>query len=73
MIPLFFTVGAESRRVPCAKLAWLLVLGYFPLHMLDFVLVLLDEGHEALVAGGQRGVIQHQLFKDVLLIRCGCG
>ena len=43
-------------------MAWLLVAGKFSLQVFDLVLVLLDEGHEALVAGGQRGVIQHQLF-----------
>ena len=62
MVPLIFTIGAESRGVPCAGLAWLLVAGKFPLQVLDLFLVLLDEGHEALVAGGQHGVIQHQLF-----------
>ena len=62
MVPLFFTIGADSRGVPCAGLAWILVAGKFLLQVLDLVLILLGEDHEALVAGGQRGVIKHQLF-----------
>ena len=46
--------------------------GWFPLQILDVVMLLLDEGHEALVAGGQCGVVQHQLVKDVLLVGRGC-
>ena len=73
MIPLLFTVGAESQGVPCANLSWLFVSGKFPLQILDVVLLLLEEVHEDIVAGGQRGVVQHQLVEDVLLVGRGCG
>ena len=52
-------------------MAWLLIAGKFPLQVLDLILLLFDEGHEALIASGKRGVIQHQLLQDVFLVCCG--
>ena len=58
MVPLLFAVGAKVGGVPCANLG----LGFsepgeFLLEVLQVVGLLLDEGHEALVAVSQRGVI----------------
>ena len=52
-------------------MAWLLIAGKLPLHVLDLVLLLFDEIHKALVAHGKCGVIQHQLLQDVFLVCCG--
>ena len=56
MVPLLFSVGAESWGVPCADLGFFLT-GEFSLEVLHVVGLFLHEGHEALVAVGQRGVV----------------
>ena len=58
MVPLLFGVGAKGWGVPCAGLG----LGFsepgeFSLEVLQVVGLLLDEGHEALVAVSERGVV----------------
>ena len=58
MVPLLFAVGAKGGGVPCAGLG----LGFsepgeLSLKVLQVVGLLLDEGHEALIAVRERGVI----------------
>ena len=57
--------------VTCAGLAALLNAGNFPLKVLDLVVLFFDESHEALVAHGKRGVVEHQLLQDVLFVDRG--
>ena len=54
--------------VPHAGLAALLNAGNFPLMIIDLVVLFSDESHEALVACGERGVVEHQLLQDVFLL-----
>ena len=60
MVPLLFSVDAESRGVPCADLGFF-ISGEFSLKVLEAVCLFFHNGHEALVAVGQRGVVKHQL------------
>ena len=58
MIPLLFAVGAKGGGVPCTGLS----LGFpepgeFSLEVLQVVGLLLDKGHEALVAVRESGVV----------------
>ena len=55
MVPLLFAVSTESWGVPCADLFFLS--GEFSLEVLELVGLFLNEGHEVLVAVGQRGVV----------------
>ena len=58
MIPLLFAVGAKGAGVPCAGLGLRFPkLGEFSLEVLQVVILLLDEGHEALVAVRESGVV----------------
>ena len=58
MVPLLFVVGAKGWGFPCAGLGLgFLDLGEFSLEVLQVVGLLLDKGHEALVAVCQRGVV----------------
>ena len=56
MVPLLFAVGAESWGVPCADLGFLKT-GEFLLEVIQVVGLFLHEGHEALVAVSQYGVV----------------
>ena len=56
MVPLLFAVGAKSWGVPCADFRFF-VPGEFSLEVLQVVGLFLHEGHEALVAVSQCGVI----------------
>ena len=58
MVPLLFAVGAKGWGVPCDGLG----LGFFEpgeflIEVLQVVGLLLDEGHKAIVAVRQRGVV----------------
>ena len=56
MVPLLFAVGAKGWGVPCADLSFFEP-GKFLLEVLQVVGLFLHEGHEALVAVSQRGVV----------------
>ena len=56
MKALFLAVSAEGG-VPCAGLTSLFHAGNFPLLVLDVVALLFYEGHYALVACSERGVV----------------
>ena len=71
MISLFFAVSAQGGGVPCAGLAALLNAGNVPLEVLDLVVLFFDESPEALVARGERGVVEHQLLQDVFFVDPG--
>ena len=58
MIPLLFAVSAKGGGVPWSGLGLgFLEAGEFLLKVLEFVSLLLDQGHEALVGGCESGVV----------------
>ena len=57
VLSLFLPVSSSGGGGPCAGLAWLFNTGKFTLQVLDLVLLLFDEVHEALIARGERGVV----------------
>ena len=52
-------------------MAWILKSGKLPLQVLDIILLLFDEGHEALIDRGECGVVQHQFLQDFFFVFCG--
>ena len=69
-IPLFAVI-AQGGGVPSAGLAALINVGNFPLEGLDLVVLFFDEGHKALVARGESGVVEHQLLQGVFSVDRG--
>ena len=52
-------------------MAALLNAGNLPLKVLDLVVLFFDKSHEALVALGKRGIVEHQLLQDVFFVDRG--